>query len=97
VEHGVPDAVRPHLLAVLHEALSNSARHAAATRVDVGLTVGSDIVLTVSDNGRGLGTATRRSGLANIVERAELLGGTAATGRGPEGGTLVVWRVPAQA
>ncbi|MDQ1615569.1 MAG: hypothetical protein QOJ60_1508 [Actinomycetota bacterium] len=97
VEHGVPDAIRPHLLAVLREALSNSARHAAATRVDVGLTVGPDIVLTVSDDGRGPGTATRRSGLANIVERAELLGGTAATGPGPEGGTLVVWRVPARA
>jgi signal transduction histidine kinase len=96
VEHGVPDAVRPHLLAVLREALSNAARHAAATRVDVGLKVGDDIVLTVTDDGRGLGTPTQRSGLANMVERADLLGGVAEAGPGPHGGTQVTWSVPAR-
>jgi signal transduction histidine kinase len=96
VEHGVPDAVRPHLLAVLREALSNAARHAAATRVDVGLTVGEDIVLTVTDDGRGLGKPTQRSGLANIAERANLLGGVAEASPGPGGGTRVTWSVPAR-
>jgi two-component system, NarL family, sensor histidine kinase DevS len=54
-------------------------------------------VLTVSDDGKGLGESTRRSGLANLKERAELLGGSfrveptePSTGRG----TRLTWRVP---
>ena len=39
----IPDVVVPHLLAVLREALSNAARHAGATAVDVRLTVGDEL------------------------------------------------------
>ena len=40
LEYGVPEIVRPHLLATLREALSNVARHASASAVDVRLDVG---------------------------------------------------------
>jgi signal transduction histidine kinase len=53
-EHGLPDAVRPHLLAVLREALTNVARHARATEVEVFLEIGEDVRLAVRDNGIGL-------------------------------------------
>lgn len=95
VDTVITDAVRPHLLAVLREALSNVARHAAASSVDVCLQAGIEVVLTVRDDGRGIVTASRHSGLRNMLERAESLGGSCEVRRRPEGGTEVVWRVPA--
>jgi signal transduction histidine kinase len=95
VEHGVPDEVRPHLLAVLREALSNAARHAEASRVEVELRVDSDVVLTVTDDGRGIGEPSRQSGLHHMRQRAESLGGQCSVRPGPAVGTVVEWRVPA--
>ncbi|MGW5735951.1 MULTISPECIES: GAF domain-containing protein [Streptomyces] len=40
------------------------------------------------------GEGGRRSGLRNIGERAEKLGGALTLGGGPAGGTLLTWRVP---
>jgi signal transduction histidine kinase len=92
-----PDLV-DDLAAVLREALSNVARHARAGRVDVRLDVTpGEIALSVADDGVGIGAgaiATRRSGLANFEARARHHGGTATVARGPDGGTLVEWRVP---
>jgi signal transduction histidine kinase len=85
------------MLAVLREALSNTARHARATRVDVIVEVGRDLVLRVSDNGIGIGPGTRRSGLANMAGRAERLGGTLRTTPADQRagtGTVLEWRVP---
>ncbi len=95
VDTVITDAVRPHLLAVLREALSNVARHAAASSVDVHLQAGIEVVLTVRDDGRGIVTGSRHSGLRNMLERAESLGGSCEVRGRPEGGTEVVWRVPA--
>jgi signal transduction histidine kinase len=88
--------LRPHLLAVVREALSNVARHAHATAAQVHLEVGPEIVLTVTDDGQGFVVGTRESGLRNMRERAETFGGTFEVRRGPEGGTVAVWRVPAR-
>jgi signal transduction histidine kinase len=41
-----------------------------------------------------MGPATRRSGLANLAERAADLGGKLAVGPGEHGGTRLEWRVP---
>jgi signal transduction histidine kinase len=93
----VPDAVVPDLVAVLRESLSNAARHAAATRVEVCVEADEDeVTLTVTDDGRGIGASTRRSGLANIHDRAAVHGGTCVLTSGePSGrGTRVEWRVP---
>jgi signal transduction histidine kinase len=56
--------------------------------------VGSDLALRVSDNGVGMGLATRRSGLANLADRAADLGGKLAIGPGEDGGIWLEWRVP---
>jgi signal transduction histidine kinase len=74
--------------------LSNAARHAAASRVDVTVETGSDLVLRVIDNGSGIGPGTRRSGLANLAQRAESLGGRFQVGAAEGGGVRLEWRVP---
>ncbi|WP_308440097.1 sensor histidine kinase [Streptomyces griseosporeus] len=91
----VPRDIADHVVAVLSEALTNVARHAHAGRVDVALeTDGREIRLTVTDDGVGLPAGGRRSGLSNLAERAEQLGGALRT-RAPEGGgTTLEWRVP---
>jgi signal transduction histidine kinase len=81
--------------AVLREALSNVVRHARASRVDISVAVSTgDVRVLVTDNGRGLGRVSRRSGLRNLQERAAARGGSfAIAGRAPSGTTLD-WAVP---
>src|SRR5271170_3626742 len=76
VEPVAPD-VAEHALAALREALSNVARHANASEVDVSVDVDPDGILAVqvTDNGIGLPPEGRRSGLRNLAARAEKLGG----------------------
>ncbi|MBO8185073.1 hypothetical protein JW592_06255 [Streptomyces sp. DW4-2] len=84
-----------HVIAVLSEALTNIARHSGADRAEVVLeTDGQDVRLTVRDNGRGIPAGGRRSGLRNMAERAEQLGGGLQIGAQPGGGTTVVWSAP---
>ncbi len=67
------------VVATLREVLSNIARHANATVVDVELAVGDDLLLQVCDNGCGLPdpAPVGGHGLLNINSRAEALGGSA--------------------
>ncbi|MFD5562914.1 sensor histidine kinase [Kitasatospora griseola] len=91
----VPPAVADHLVAVLGEALSNAARHAKAGRVEVALqATGSQVVLTVQDDGVGIPAQGRRSGLRNLEERARSLGGTLTVTAPPNGGTTLNWTAP---
>ncbi|MBL1078571.1 GAF domain-containing protein [Nocardia sp. 2] len=91
----VPAETARQALAVLRESLSNAVRHAHATRIDVQVTAAADeLRITVADNGIGLGAAPRRSGLRNLAERAENLGGSLDLGQGLDGrGTGLRWRV----
>ncbi|MDN3354186.1 ATP-binding protein, partial [Actinomadura sp. DC4] len=92
----VDDTTADHLTAVLREALSNVARHAHATRTDVSVIAGDDLLLRVSDNGVGVPETGRRSGLENMASRAKSLGGEFAVRPGRGGGTVLEWRVPLQ-
>lgn len=99
LDDGVAVGQAEHLLAVLREALSNAARHANATQVEVSVEAGSELILRVTDNGKGIASDTRRSGLANMSDRAELLGGTLSIGPADEEagtGTVLEWRIPLQ-
>jgi len=84
------------VLAVLREALSNAARHAGATRVDVTVDTDADGLLTVlvRDNGRGMRPGARRSGLANMADRAVNRGGRLRIAPADGGGTELEWQVP---
>ncbi|WP_030453296.1 GAF domain-containing protein [Herbidospora cretacea] len=95
LDYGVPDDVAEQVLAVLHEALSNVARHAGAGHVWVSLEQsGEQVTLVVEDDGVGLPPGGRRSGLRNLERRAGDLGGSFEVGPRRGGGTRVVWRVP---
>jgi signal transduction histidine kinase len=84
---------------VFQEMLTNVARHAAASRVDVEIAQNHEVfVVTVRDNGRGFepGALTRPSafGLLGMRERALLLGGEIEITTAPRRGTTVILSVP---
>ncbi len=100
---GVAEDVAEQALAALREALSNAARHADASRVDVTVDIApdADLVVQVTDDGIGLpsGSGGHRSGLRNLARRAEKFGGElrlepALTDRPDRPGTKLEWRVP---
>lgn len=98
----VPEPVVEDLVAVLREALTNAARHARASRVDVEVAATtSELCLTVADDGVGLAETQRRSGLANLRQRAEIRGGSLTlaqndweTTTSASGGTRLIWTIP---
>ena len=72
----VSPEIADHLLAVLREAISNVARHAGATRLNITIDVGGELRLQVDDDGRGIPVDVgRRSGLKNLEERRDRVGG----------------------
>jgi signal transduction histidine kinase len=94
LDEAVPADAGEQMLGALREGLSNAARHAAARRVDVTVEVGPELILRIRDDGTGMARTTRRSGLANMAERAADLGGTLTIGTARGGGTQFDWRVP---
>ncbi len=95
VDTEVPAEVAEQALAVLGEALSNTAQHAHAGAADVSLVVRDRrLTLTVQDNGVGIPRAGRRSGLRNLAGRAESMGGKMSVDAPADGGTRLVWWVP---
>ncbi|AZM87921.1 GAF domain-containing sensor histidine kinase [Streptomyces sp. W1SF4] len=97
IDTDVPPAVADEALAVIGEALTNVARHARAEHAEV-LIAAADGVLTVAvtDDGTGMPEGGRRSGLRNLSERAQKLGGrmTVASPGPGEHGTRLEWQVP---
>ncbi|HXF59979.1 MAG TPA: sensor histidine kinase [Caldilineaceae bacterium] len=85
-----------HVLAIASEALSNVARHAQATRVQ--MTAHSDaqgLYLEISDNGQGMPyDYVVGYGLRNMQERARLLGGNLAVRSQPGHGTTLSLQIP---
>jgi two-component system nitrate/nitrite sensor histidine kinase NarX len=94
----LPEEAGQHLEQILREALSNTARHAGACRVQVALVFGPDeLDLVVTDDGCGPGPPVveeGHQGLRNMRERARRLGGRLAVEADPRGGTRVALEVP---
>jgi signal transduction histidine kinase len=90
----VPRDIADQVVAILSEALTNAARHAQADRDVVLETDGREVRLTVTDNGVGIAPGGRRSGLRNLGERAEQLGGSLTWRAAESGGTHLERRVP---
>jgi PAS domain S-box-containing protein len=101
---GAPDLElhEPHASAVfriLQESLTNAARHARASRVEVSIGLGDGAVaLRVRDDGRGFSPEDPRKpgsfGLMGLRERAYLLGGDVSIASEPGRGTTVEVRIP---
>jgi signal transduction histidine kinase len=94
LDDGIPGDIGEDMLHALREALSNAARHGKATSAQVNIGAGSELSLLVRDNGSGMTDTSRRSGLANLAQRAEHYGGTLTVGPAEGGGTELHWRVP---
>jgi signal transduction histidine kinase len=101
VDEAAPEAtpeVATALYRICQEALTNVSRHAGASQVEVALeSRQGDLVLRVSDDGRGLDEVAlgpETLGLLGMTERATLLGGAVSFSRRPEGGTVVSARLP---
>ncbi|GAB3529523.1 two-component system sensor histidine kinase [Phytohabitans suffuscus] len=95
IDSAIPDGIRPDLLAVIRETLSNTARHAHASTARVAIRAADgQVTVTVADNGVGTAGATPRGGLVNLRERATLHGGDFTISPGAPTGTTIVWQVP---
>ncbi|OLT55081.1 GAF domain-containing sensor histidine kinase [Cellulosimicrobium sp. CUA-896] len=91
----MPAEVADQLVVVLGEALTNVARHAAASAVVVHLGVTAhEARLVVTDDGVGIRAGGRRSGLRNMAARASALGGGCTAVALPDGGTRLEWWAP---
>jgi two-component system sensor histidine kinase UhpB len=93
------DAAELAVYRVAQESLTNVARHAGASAVEVSLQPGAgSVVLRVSDNGRGIGEnadVNGHGGVRGMRERALLVGGALAVKPARGGGTEVRLEVPA--
>jgi signal transduction histidine kinase len=96
VDNALNDDLAGELLATLREALSNVARHARSTRVEVEVVATDHVVLRVIDDGIGPPgpDALRGHGLNNMEARAERHGGSFELHAGQSSGTVLEWRIP---
>ncbi len=97
----LPTAVALSMYRLVQEALTNTAKHAEATQVEVNVTRSDgQLELLVADNGKGFPAETDAPrqrggiGLVSMRERAELLGGTLDIETSPGQGTLLIARIP---
>lgn len=97
----LPAGVELSAYRIVQEALTNTLRHARASRAQVSLRYAGEMLeLDVVDDGRGGGSTHREGGGYGIVgmrERATMLGGTLQAGPLEEGGYHVQARLPFEA
>ena len=83
-----------HAEAVVREAVSNAVRHADATTLVINVVVEDELCIEVADNGRGVPADVTGTGLANLRQRAEDVGGSFTLEVLPTGGTRLRWCAP---
>lgn len=97
-EQRLPARTQEHVLATLQEAVSNIVRHASASALSVLIDATDGMCrLCVTDNGTGIPDAAASRpgfGLTNMMNRAQVLGGSCEIKPSNDGGTVVDWKVP---
>ena len=79
---------------IAQEALTNTLRHADASRIAVSLAASDgELILIVNDDGRGIDSAEPGSGIQGMRERALMIGARLEIDQSPRGGTEVTLRV----
>ncbi|MEU5784387.1 sensor histidine kinase [Micromonospora lupini] len=95
VDGALPEIVETTAYFVVSEALSNVARHSGATHAEVRLSrVGGDLVVEVSDDGRGGADPARGTGLTGLADRVAAAEGRLLLSSPPGGPTLVRVELP---
>ncbi|RUS46142.1 sensor histidine kinase [Cohnella sp. AR92] len=93
--------VENHLFRMVQEALSNTLRHAKASKMDIALQRrGETVRLAIRDNGVGFDVETKKQtsyGLATMEERVNEIGGSLNVASAPGKGTRIEIRVPIMA
>ena len=91
----MPEEVELAAYYVVAEALTNAAKHAEATNVDVRAeVVDGELLIHVQDDGQGGALASRGSGLIGLADRAEALGGRFSVDSPRGGGTTIEVSLP---
>lgn len=90
-----PEGVEVAAYYVIAEALTNVARyaHASTARVEVRVD-GSQLVVRVTDDGRGGADPERGSGIRGLVDRVSAAGGSLSVDSRPGAGTALVATIP---
>jgi PAS domain S-box-containing protein len=95
-----PAEVETAVFRIVQEALTNTARHAQATRATAQvIALNGSLTITVDDNGHGFDQALTMpgsSGLIGMRQRAEAVGGTLRVQSGKNMGTLVIAHLPVE-
>ncbi|MHA7276450.1 GAF domain-containing sensor histidine kinase [Arthrobacter sp. Hz1] len=95
LDTAVREATAAQVEAIVREALSNALQHSYATTIMVSLSAGKQCVnLRIADNGRGFEQNGRLSGLRNMQQRAEDLGGQVTIESSPGQGTAIDVSLP---
>jgi signal transduction histidine kinase len=93
-EERCPAAVEAAAYFLVAEALTNVVRYAGAQRADVRVSLAEDLVVTISDDGRGGADPASGSGLRGMADRLAALDGTLEVESPPGGGTVVRGVIP---
>ena len=98
-KHEIPQIVDLSAYRILEEALTNTLKHAGATKATINMNYQNNmLLLDISDNGRGTvndsKTVSGGKGLIGMRERVNLLNGDFWAGNGPNGGYLVKVKLP---
>jgi signal transduction histidine kinase len=95
VDVPVPDRVEVAAYYVVAEALTNAAKHARASKVDLRVhTEGAMLRLLIRDDGDGGADAAKGSGLTGLIDRVEAHGGTMTISSPVGRGTSLVVKIP---
>ena len=83
---------------VVAEAITNASRHAHASGIDIDARIdGSDLVLSIRDDGVGGADSGNGSGLIGLIDRVEALSGHLRIASPPGGGTTLHVEIPTRA
>lgn len=97
IERELPDDLVDDIENVVREGLSNAARHAKASHVDVSVSVtASDITVLITDDGVGPQGSQRRrgGGTLSLDHRATVRGGQYLLTPGSTSGSILSWTCP---
>jgi signal transduction histidine kinase len=95
VSERLPERVEVAAYYVVSEALTNTAKHAQASVVQVDIRVADqELRLLVRDDGAGGADPSRGSGLIGLSDRVEAVGGSIEIHSPPGGGTSLLVTIP---